>query len=510
LSINSGTTRGDQEFFSANLPSISIRGSNRVWFVCDQFKVNLPNSKGSDMEDRAKFESRRGFFRTTGTVVAAGALAGVAIPAVHAAEDNTIRIALVGCGGRGTGAANNALAVPGAPLKLVAMADVLDDRLKGSYVALNNSLAERASSQIDVPEDRKFISFDGYRHAMDCLNPGDIVLLTTPPAFRWVHFKYAIEKGLNVFMEKPLAVDGPAARRMLELNKAAEEKNLKVGVGLMCRHCEARGELYKRIKDGEIGDITFLQAYRMEGPVATCFSEPRTEQLSELLWQIKRFHSFLWASGGLFSDFMIHNIDECCWMKDAWPVSAKASGGRHYRGTAVDQNFDHYNVEYTFPDGAKLLLNGRNIPGCFDEFASYAHGTKGSAVISTSSHTPAKCRIYKGQQINGRKDLVWAYPPPEKDPYQLEWNSLVQAVRDGTKYNEVKRGVEASVVTAMGRMAAHTGKIITFDDMLSCEHEFAPGVDSLTFESAAPIVANKGGKYPVPMPGLNKLEYLVS
>ena len=187
---------------------------------------------------------------------------------------------------------------------------------------------------------------------------------------------------------------------MFELAEESVKKNLKVGVGLMCRHCQARGELFDRIKDGEIGDITMLRAYRIAGPTATA-SSPRkpADEPSELLYQIKRFHSFLWASGGAFSDFLIHNIDECCWMKDAWPVEAQALGGRHYRGDNVDQNFDTYSVEYTFADGAKLFLDGRTIDGCYNRNSSYAHGTKGSAIISESGHMPAKCRMFKNQNM---------------------------------------------------------------------------------------------------------------
>jgi predicted dehydrogenase len=447
--------------------------------------------------------TRREFFKTSGAA-AITTLAALNVRPAHAAEDNTIRVALVGCGNRGSGAARNALSVKNGPLKLVAMADVFEDRLAGSYDALSK---EKFSDRVEVSPERKFVGFDAYQKAMDCLRPGDVVILATPPAFRWPHFKYAIDKGLNVFMEKPVSVDGPTSRKMFALGEEAKSKNLKVGVGLMCRHCEARGELFQRIQNGEIGDLLLLRAYRMQGPVATCFSEPRTGDLSELLWQIKRFHSFLWASGGAYSDFFIHNIDECCWMKDAWPVEAKASGGRHYRGSNVDQNFDHYAVEYTFADGAKLLLEGRNMTGCHDEFASYAHGSKGAAVISTASHTPAKCRIYKGQRLNNRSDLVWSYPPREKDPYQLEWDHLIKAIREDLPYNEVKRGVEASLVTSMGRMAAHTGRVITYDDMLNCDHEFAPDVDKLTLNSASPLVANSEGRYPVPTPGLSKREY---
>jgi predicted dehydrogenase len=447
--------------------------------------------------------SRREILKTSGQVTVASALAGVVLPQVHAGEDNNIRLALVGCGGRGTGAAANALSTTGGPIKLVAMADVFPDKLSKSYEELERT----HEKQLDVTEEHRFIGFDAYQKAIDCLRAGDVVILTTPPAFRWVHFGYAIPKGIHVFMEKPVTVDGPSTRKMLALADEAEKRNLKVGVGLMCRHCAARHELFDRIKAGQIGELTLLRAYRQKGPEAKEFSRPKPEGISELLFQIQRFHSFLWASGGCFSDFLIHNIDECCWMKDAWPVQAKASGGRHYRGPYIDQNFDHYSVEYTFADGAKFFLEGRNITGCHQEFASYAHGTKGSAVISTSGHTPAKCRIYQSQKFDN-SNLVWRYPPNEPNPYQLEWDHLMEAIRQDRPFNEARRGAEASLVTAMGRTAAHTGKVVTWEQMLSHEHELAPNVDRLTMDSPAPVEADSDGTYPVPKPGTNtKREY---
>ena len=457
--------------------------------------------------------SRRDVLRTAGQAAAVGTLASTAIPHVHAGESNTINLALVGAGGRGTGAAANALSVTNAPTKLVAMADVFRSKLDSSYENLTQEFAEKPDA-IDVPEDRRFVSFDGYKQAMDCLNPGDVVILATPPAFRWVHFTYAIERGLNVFMEKPVTVDAPSSRKMIELAKVSEGKGLKVGVGLMCRHCEARGELFDRIQNDEIGDLILLRAYRVVGPTASAFSLPMHVQDggewdSELLYQINRFHSFIWASGGAFSDFLIHNIDECCWMKNDFPVEAKGYGGRHYRGEYVDQNFDTYTVEYTFADGAKLMLEGRCMEGCDQEFASYAHGSKGSAVISASAHTPARSRIYKGQKFS-RRDMTWAYPQPERNPYQLEWDNLIDAIVNDKPHNEVRRGAEASLVTAMGRMSCHTGVKVTRDDFLACDHDMAPTVNELSFEAAAPLQTSpRTGKYPIPMPGIiTDQEYL--
>jgi len=441
--------------------------------------------------------SRRDFLKHTGRLAAASTLVAGIVPGMYAAENNTIQVALIGCGGRGTGAADNALSVRNGPIKLVALADVFEERVKRAY----EGLKEQHADQMDVPEDRRFVGFDGYRKAMDCLKPGDVAIFGTPPAFRWVHFTYALEKGLHVFMEKPVTVDGPTTRKMFQLAEEADKKNLKVGVGLMVRHCRGRQELLERIRGGEIGDIILLRAYRMSSRSATASRRPNS--LSELMWQIRSFHSWLWASGGCFSDYYIHQIDECSWMKGTWPVSAHALGGRHYRGDSLDQNFDTYDVEYTYPDGTKLFYQGRNMSGCQDAFASYAHGTKGAAVISTRGHSPGMVRTYKGHVIEGAEPL-WRYPQPEKSPYQLEWDDLIDAIRNNKPYNEAKRGAEASLVTSMGRMAAHTGQTITFEQMLNCPHEFAPDVDKLTMDSPAPLRADAEGKYPLPQPGILK------
>jgi len=449
--------------------------------------------------------SRRDLIKTGTTVAATSALAGMVVPQVHAGESNLIKVALVGCGGRGTGAIENALNTRSGPVQLTAMADVFPDRLRTSY----NSINRTHQRQVDVPDDRKYIGFDGYRRAMDSLRRGDVVILTTPPAFRWVHFTYAIERGLNVFMEKPVTVDGPSTRRMFDLATRSERAGQKVGVGLMCRHCDARKELYRRIRDGAIGDITLLKAYRITGPTGSAFSGPKPAGISELMWQIQRFHSFLWLSGGAFSDFLIHNIDECCWMKDAWPVSAKGFGGRHYRGNNIDQNFDSYTTEYTFADGTMLLLEGRGIPGCHTEFASYAHGTRGSAVISRSGHAPSHARTFRAHNMVNA-DITWRAAAPEPNPYQLEWNHLMDAIRNDRPHNEVRRGAEASLITSMGRMACHTGQIITRDQALACEHEFAPNVDRLTLDGEAPLRVMADGKYPIPQPGITReQEYVV-
>jgi predicted dehydrogenase len=447
-------------------------------------------------ESKPNQTSRRGFMKTTGCVAGASALLGGALPSVHAGENGEIRVALIGCGGRGSGAAANALSVQGGPIKLVAMGDVFEDKMKSSYTNLKKQYGDK----VDVPEDRRFLGFDAYKKAIDCLSPGDVAIFATPPAFRWVHFTYAIQKGINVFMEKPVTVDGPTTKRMIELSKQADKKNLKVGVGLMVRHCRGRQQLHKRIQEGEIGDIVAIRAYRMGGPFG---AGPKPDDMTEVMFQVRRFHSFIWASGGVYSDFYIHQIDECSWMKNAWPVQAEAIGGRQYRGNQIDQNLDTYGVEYTYPDGTKLFYYGRNMGGCPTPFCSYAHGAKGTAVISTRSHHPGGVRLFSDQKMEKDK-MIWRFPGTEPNPYQMEWDDLIAAIRNDEPYNEAERGAIASLVTSMGRMAAHTGQIITYEDMLNCPHEMAPNVDKLSPDGPAPVQPDDDGKYPQPLPGLKK------
>ena len=449
--------------------------------------------------------SRRSFLANASAVAAGSVLAG-SMPAVHVTNRGKIRIAVVGCGGRGGGAVANALSVPGHDIELVAMADVFANKPKECREALR----EQFAAKVAVPDEHLFVGFDGYRHAMDCLSPGDVVILTTPPAFRWVHYSYAIDKGLNVFMEKPIAVDGPTSKRMLALNERAKARGLKVGVGLMSRHNHGMRELQKRLQDGAIGELLLLRGYRMHATAAFFRSLKKPDGISDLMYQIQRFHSFLWASGGNFSDFNIHIVDHLCWMKNAWPVKAQAVGGRHFRETAegrwIDQNFDAYSVEYTFADGTKMFFDGRCMPDCHIEYRSFAHGTKGAAVVAANGDCGLPSSLYSTQAMTeASRTWVSQVPKQEQDPYQNEWNELIAAITEDRQYNEVDSGVMTSAVTAMGRMAAHTGQEIVLQEMLDGGTEFAPQVDKLTMDSPAPLLAGPDGTYPVPMPGTKGL-----
>lgn len=443
--------------------------------------------------------SRREFLQGAAGVAAASLLPDLSN--VFPGGSDLIQVALVGCGGRGSGAALNALATKSGPIKLVAMADVFADRLNSSY----DNVKRSAGDKMDVPEDRRFLGFDAYKHAMDALRPGDVVILTTPPAFRWVHFQYAIEKKLNVFMEKPVSVDGPTTRKMIALAEKAAAAGLKCGVGLMSRHSKGMMELHDRVQKGQLGDILLMRGYRMHGPAGYSESTVKPDNVSHVEYQIRRFHSFLWASGGLFNDFYIHHIDHLSWMKNAWPVSAQAVGGKHYKENGdgkhlVDQNFDAYSVEYTFADGTKMLFDGRCMNGAEGMYASYLHGTKGSAIAARANDCNGPQAIFKNQTMTGTPK--WQ-STDKTNPYQNEWDTLVDAIRNNKPHNEVKRGAEASMVSSMGRMAAHTGRIITFDQILNSDHEFAPDVDKITMDGPAPVMPGADGYYPVPRPGLN-------
>jgi len=448
--------------------------------------------------------SRRKLIQTTG-IAAAATLAGSMVPKVHAAGSDLVQLALVGCGGRGSGAALNALSTTSGPIKLVAMADAFEDRLTKSYA----SLSKQKPKLVDVPGERKFIGFDAYQKALDSLKPGDVAIFATPLAFRWVHFQYAISKGINVFMEKPLTADGPSSKKMLALAEQSVAKNLKVGVGLMSRHARNLQELHARVQDGEIGDIIAMRGYRMHGPVGTMQSVAKPKEMTELEFQVRRFHSMLWAGGGCFSDFYIHIIDHLCWMKNKWPVKAFGTGGRQYQRLGdtpyVDQNFDTYSVEYTFDDGTKMFFDGRCQQGTQTMYSSFLHGSKGSAVASKSGDCGGPSSTHRGQSPSA-DNRIWQ-SKDDTVAYQNEWDALIEAIRQDKPHNEVKRGVEASLVTSMGRASCHIGKEITFDEMLNSDHEFAPGLEKLTKDTPAPVLPDEKGVYPQPQPGMKKREY---
>jgi predicted dehydrogenase len=423
--------------------------------------------------------------------MAGAALAGTLARPGYTAENNTLKIALIGCGGRGTGAAAQALSTSG-PTRLWAMADVFDYRLQSSLAGIKSG----HEKQIDVPPDRQFIGFDGFKKAIDSLAPGDVVLLATPPAFRNIHFTYAIEKGMHVFMEKSFAVDAPGIRRVLETGVAATKKNLKIATGLMSRHYLPLEQAIQRIHDGEIGELMTEWAYRMHGPVGFAPKQPGT---TELAHQIANYSNFTWLNGSFMVDWMIHNIDVCCWAKNDWPVSVQGMGGRQVRQDP-DQLFDHYAAEYTFADGTRLMAQARHMTNCWDFFGDVIQGTKGCAVLGEGQPNP---RLFKGHQPTSA-NLAWSYKGAPCDHYQREHDLLFDAIRNDKPYNETERSAKSCLTAIMGRMACESGKQITWDEALASNVELAPGLENYTWASNPPAMPDGTGKYAIAIPGQTK------
>jgi predicted dehydrogenase len=435
--------------------------------------------------------SRRDFLKRSGGALAGAALLGAISTQSYAAENNTIKIALVGCGGRGTGAAAQALSTKG-PTKLWAMAEFFRGRLEWSLKSLNKKCAK----QVSVPKDRQFVGLDGYKKAIDSLGPNDLVILATPPAFRPIHFEYAVEKGRNVFMEKSFAVDAPGIQRLLKAGWEAAKKNLKVGGGLMMRHDVALTQAIAQIHAGAIGDLVTCWAYRMQGPRDF---KPRPAGMNELAHQIRNYSNFTWLNGSFMLDWMIHPIDVCCWAKGAWPVSAQGQGGRQVR-TEPDQLFDHEAVEFSFLDGTRMMAQFRLIAGCWDYGDCVVHGTKGSARIGEGGQHP---RLYK-DYTQTHAGLLWDYKGPHDNPYQCEHDLLFEAIRQDKPYNEADRCAKAAMVGILGRMAAESGKMVTWDEAMASKLELAPGLDRYTMDSRPPVMPDEQGHYPIAMPGTTK------
>lgn len=432
--------------------------------------------------------TRREFLRTSTRAAAGAALAAAVVRPGYTAEDNTLKVALIGCGGRGSGAAAQALATKG-PTRLWAVSDVFPQRVQGTL----GQLRQRFPQQADVPAERQFVGLDGYRQAIDSLGAGGVVLLATPPAFRPIHFAYAVSKGCHVFMEKSFAVDAPGIRRVLKIGEEATRKNLKVAGGLMSRHYRPLEDAVAEIHKGLIGEVITAWAYRMHGPVGLGARAPGQK---EVPYQIANYSCYTWLNGSFIVDWLIHNIDVCCWVKNAWPVSVQGMGGRQVRQDA-DQLFDHYAAEYTFPDGTRLFAQGRHMTKCWDFFGDVIQGATGCAVLGEGIPKP---RIYRGHQQTAA-NLAWQYKGPDCDAYQVEHDLLFDAIRTNTPYNETERCAKACFTAIMGRMACESGQMITWEDAMRSELQLAPQLESLDWNGPAPVLPDAQGRYPVAVPG---------
>jgi len=435
--------------------------------------------------------SRRDFLARSGGAMAAMSALQALAPGAYAQENNTIKVALVGCGGRGGGAAVNALSTKG-PTQLVALADVFENRLKGTL----GHLSKNHKDKVDVPPERCFVGFDAYRKAIDAVAPGGVVILATPPGFRPFHFEYAVEKGVNVFMEKSFGVDAPGIRRVLKAGQEAAKKNLKVVGGLNQRYSFSNQEAIKQLQGGIIGELVTGYAYRMHGPVGFA---PKGKDESDLSHQIRNYSNFTWLNGSFILDWLIHNLDVICWAKNAWPASAQGHGGRQQR-TEPDMLFDHYIVEYTFPDGTRMIAQGRHQNGTWGFFADVIHGATGCATLGEGV---GQARICKGHHLK-RENAVWEYKGGNNS-YQTEHDVLFEAIRENKPQNDTERCAYAAMTGILGRMAAESGQVVTWEQALASELVQGPGVENLkSLDDPPPVKPNAEGRYPIAMPGVTK------
>jgi len=436
-------------------------------------------------------KARRHFLKKAGLGVLGVSLLSQG-PRVHAAGSDVIKVGLVGCGGRGGGAVVQALSTEG-PTKLVALADAFENRA----TSLLPRLKEQFPNDVD-PNTQILGDLDGYKHAIDTVGPGGVIILATAPAFRPLHVEYAVNQGVHIFMEKSFGVDAPGVRRILNAGKLALVKNLKIVGGLMSRHNVPLQRAIEQIHAGIIGERITCWAYRMHGPVGLA---PRREDESIIAHQIRNYSNFTWLNGSFLLDWLIHNLDVCCWAKGALPVSAQGMGGRQVR-TAQDQLYDHYAVEYTFADGTRLVAQGRHQTETWNCFQATIHGATGCAVIGENVRNP---QIFKGHNPDAT-NLLWEFKDkPPKDQYQVEHDVLFDAIRNDKQINETDRCCEATMVGILGRMASETGKVVTWDEAMNSTTELAPGLDTLTMNSPAPVMPDENGNYPIAMPGVTQI-----
>ncbi len=387
-----------------------------------------------------------------------------------------LRIGLVGCGGRGTGAAAQAL-MADHNTELVAMGDLFDDHLLKSYGALKE--IDEVADRVRVPDEHKYIGFDAYQSVIrNC----DVLLLATPPGFRPEHFAYAIDEGKHVFMEKPLSCDGPGTRKILAAGKKATENNLKVVVGLQNRYNPAYQEMVKKLQKGIIGDIVSCSCYYLKGNYALI---PRSEVGSELEYQIKNWHFFNWMWAGAPGGLQIHNTDIVHWVKGSYPISVQGLGGRiSLSDPGTGDSYDHFFLEYSYADGTKLYSQIRTIDHTFRKNGAWFTGTKGTANLREG------IKNYRGQ-------VLWK--PDESsagNAYQLEHDRFFEAIRSDTPHNDTKFGAFSSHAANMGRMAGESGTVINWEDALHSDIQLAPQITG--WDQVPPIVPDNQGYYPFP------------
>ncbi len=416
--------------------------------------------------------SRREFLKKSAAGMVGGTVASYlsTVPAVHAAGSDAIKIGLIGCGERGTGAVDNAFeAAPG--VKLVAMGDAFKDHLETSLEFLS-----KHADKVDVPEDRRFVGFGAFEKVLEC--DLDYVVLATPPGFRPWHLKAAVAAGKNIFAEKPVGVDGGGIRSVLETYEQAKAKGLKIVVGTQRHHQKGYLETLKRIHDGAMGEIVAARAYWNQGPI---WVHPKQEAWSDMEWQLRNWYYFTWLCGDHIVEQHVHNLDVVNWALGAHPVRAVGVGGRQVRTDPVYGNiYDHFAIDYDYENGCRLMSMCRQIPGCENNVSEALIGSKGF------------CQVNK-YTITGEKS--WRLEGKDNLPYVQEHADLIASIREDKPINELKNVAESTLTAIMGRMAAYTGQAVTWEQALNTEENLMP----VKLEWGPLAVG------PVAMPGQTKL-----
>ncbi|WP_459555146.1 Gfo/Idh/MocA family oxidoreductase [Lacunimicrobium album] len=455
----------------------------------------MSNAPSSSNPAPSSSNGRRDFLKTTAVAAAGTSLLNGFANSSFAANsytkgDDTIRIGLVGCGGRGTGAAAQALKTTG-KVELVAIGDVFEDSLDGSLKQIQRSIAGKDTSTVTVTKESMYSGFDAYKKVID--HPGvDLVILATPPGFRPMHYEYAVNAGKHIFCEKPVATDAAGVRKFMEAARVSKEKNLKIGIGLQRHHELGYLDLMQRILDGQIGDIVASHVYWNNNGVW----EPRKtrEQCkSEMEYQLRNWYYYTWACGDHIVEQHIHNLDVGCWLKgEKYPVEAVGMGGRQVRTDArYGEIYDHHAVEYTFDDGSKMFSQCRHIPNCWNSVSEYAIGTKGRASVS-GAHS---LETYAGEKYRADRNL-------KNDPYQTEHDVLFAAIREGKDHNESDRGAWSTMTSILGRLATYSGVLVKMKDALASEITIMP--QEFAWDAKMPTNPGADGHYPIAVPGVFK------
>lgn len=430
--------------------------------------------------------NRRDFLKNTAKAAGAGILY-TTLPAESSAyvgAAGEIKIAVIGCGGRGTGAAAQAMTAD-PDVRLVAMAEAFEDRLDQSL----KGLSKKFSNQVKVTEATKFIGFDAYKKAIDL---ADVVILTTPPAFRPQHFAYAIEQGKHVFMEKPVATDVVGVKKVLETAKKAKAKKLNVVVGLQRHYQKSYLDVKAVLDKGKIGELVSGQVYWNSSGV---WVRPRQYQQTELEYQMRNWYYFNWLCGDHILEQHIHNIDVANWFIGSVPTSAQGMGGRETRnGRDHGQIFDHHFVEFTYPEGQMIASQCRHQKGCMNRVEEVFQGTKGTVRVNSGNFGMIKSKGSVIYEHEGENDI---------NPYQQEHNLLFAAIKAGEyKFADAENGANSTMTAILGRMATYSGQAISWDEAMATDLKLVP--DLASFNDEAPVLPDRDGNYPIPVPGTTK------